>query len=86
MTLIGKYLSMNMPTDMDKYIASTPVAAQTGKFFLLLGVIIGIALFAVDPRASVPSPGFVLATLGIVLWCIGMLQKVLWTRHPTRSI
>lgn len=54
--------------------------SSTEKFFVLLGIILGVGLFLVDPRASVPNPGFVVTFIGIVLWGIGWLKNILATK------
>jgi len=60
------------------YPQDAPVSAlsNTGKFFVLLGLILGVGIFLVDPRAEVTNPGFLLTFIGLVLWGIGWFKNL----------
>ncbi|ROZ62295.1 hypothetical protein EDL96_10250 [Kocuria soli] len=60
---------------------------QTGRFFVIVGLFVALALFLLDPRATDTSPGAVLIGLGVVLAIIGWIRGALVNRTTfTRNL
>lgn len=60
---------------------AAPALSSTGKFFVILGIILAIGMLLVDPRAQATNPGVLLSFVGIVLWIISWLRNVLAKRQ-----
>ena len=48
-----------------------------GMFFMLIGVVVALIVFFVDPRANIVNPGYVLIAIGVLLFAFRVIKKFL---------